>query len=42
LASSGVKNLEVPVVIKIELSEVKAATDKVIQGWANVEQLYRH
>lgn len=37
LASSGVKNLEVPGVIKIELSEVKAATDKVIRGWANVE-----
>lgn len=37
LASSGVKNLEVPGVIKIELSEVKAATDKVIRGWADVK-----
>ena len=36
LASSGVRNLEVPGVIKIELSEVRAATDKVRQGWANL------
>jgi hypothetical protein len=37
LASSGVKNLELPGGIKIELAEVKAATDKVIRGWANIE-----
>ncbi len=37
LASSGVKNLELPGGIKIELAEVKAAADKVIRGWANVE-----
>ena len=37
LASSGVKNLELPGGIKIELAEVKAAADKVIKGWADVK-----
>ena len=37
LASSGVKNLELPGGIKIELADAKAATDKVIRGWANIE-----
>lgn len=37
LASSGVKNLELPGGIKIELAEAKAATDKVIHGWARME-----
>ena len=37
LASSGVKTLELPGGIKIELAEVKAAADKVISGWANIE-----
>lgn len=37
LASSGVKNLELPGGIKIELTEAKAATDKVVRGWANLE-----
>lgn len=37
LASSGVKNLELPGGIKIELAEVKAVTDKVIRGWARME-----
>ncbi|MBN2238077.1 MAG: DUF4145 domain-containing protein [Bacteroidales bacterium] len=37
LASSGVKSLEFPGGIKIELAEVKAAADKVIRGWANIE-----
>ncbi len=36
LASSGVKNLELPGGIKIELTDTKAATDKVIRGLANV------
>lgn len=36
LASSGVKNLELPGGIKIELTDTKAATDKIIRGWANV------
>jgi hypothetical protein len=35
LASYGVKNLEVPGVIKIELAEAKAATDKIVRGWAS-------
>lgn len=37
LASSGVKNLELPGGIKIELNEAKAATDKVARGWANLQ-----
>ena len=37
LVSSGVKTLELPGGIKIELAEVKAATDKVIRGWSNIE-----
>jgi len=37
LASSGVKSLELPGGIKIELAETKAATDKIIRGWANIE-----
>lgn len=36
LASSGVKNLELPGGIKIELTDTKAAMDKVIRGLANV------
>lgn len=37
LASSGVKNLKLPGGIKIELADAKAATDKVIRGWASIE-----
>ena len=37
LASLGVKNLELPGGIKIELNDAKAATDKVIRGWAKME-----
>jgi hypothetical protein len=36
LASSGVKNLELPGGIKIEMADAKAATDKVNRGWGNV------
>jgi hypothetical protein len=36
LASSGVKKLELPGGIKIELADAKAATDKVIRGWGNL------
>jgi hypothetical protein len=35
LASSGVKKLELPGGIKIELADAKAATDKVVRGWGN-------
>lgn len=37
LASYGVKKLELPGGIKIELAEVKAAADKVIRGWASAK-----
>ncbi len=37
LAASGVKKLELPGGIKIELAEVKAAADKVIRGWASAK-----
>ena len=36
MASSGVKNLELPGGIKIELADAKAATDKVNRGWASI------
>jgi len=36
LASSGVKNVELPGGIKIELADIKSATDKVIGGRANI------
>jgi hypothetical protein len=36
LAFSGIKKLELPGGIKIELSDAKAATDKVIRGWGNL------
>lgn len=36
LASLGVKKLELPGGIKIELADAKAATDKVIRGWGNL------
>jgi len=37
LASWGVKNIEFPGGIKIEMAEAKAATDKVIRGWASMK-----